>query len=395
MELINEHIAIQCHNIPDADALASGFGLFRFFESRGNQKPKFFYGGPPITKPNLTGMIEDLQIPVEHAPDLTEWDGLLVTTDSQHGAGNVMRVSAPRVAVIDHHIQEADLPPLCDLRPWLGSCSTLVWNLLREAAFSIDIRLGTALYYGLFTDTNGFSEVRHPLDRDMWDTLVVNQAILKKLKRSNLALSDLTLASTALKDLYFDAERRFVIISTPPCDPNLLGFVSDLAMQVDSVDLAVAYSEGIDGYKFSVRTAAREAKSSELAAWLSKDVGSGGGHREKAGGYISKTKYKGCFGDWPPQAYFDANLKKYLEAFRIVDCENPTALADAGVDVTAMKVYRKLPVRLGFVSCRKLFEGNADLQIRMLEGDVDIIANEKTVLMIGVKGEVYPMELAQ
>jgi hypothetical protein len=124
-----------------------------------------------------------------------EWDGLLINVDCQHGAANVSPVAASRIAVIDHHIQERELPVLCDLRPWLGSCSTLVWSLLAQESFAIDACLGTALHYGLFSDTNGFSEIMHPLDRDMWDALDADQSILKKLKRSNLTLHDVAFAS--------------------------------------------------------------------------------------------------------------------------------------------------------------------------------------------------------
>ncbi|MDR1731701.1 MAG: DHH family phosphoesterase [Synergistaceae bacterium] len=391
--LTDERIAIQCHNNPDADALAAGFGLFCFFDSEGHYPPKLFYGGPAVTKPNLTAMIEELNIPVEHEPDLKEWDGLLITVDCQYGAGNVAPVSAPRIAVIDHHIQESELPALADLRPWLGSCSTLVWKLLEEAGFSVDVQLGTALHYGLFTDTNGFSEVRHPLDRDMWDSLPVNERILKKLKRSNLALSDLSIASAALKDFHFDPRRRFMVIATPPCDPNLLGFISDLSMQVDAVDLAIVYMPGMekmDDIKFSVRTAVRETKASELASWLARDIGSGGGHRDKAGGYLAGRKYADQFGDRPLSLYFLAEVREYLDTCTIIDCAAVTSPFSGDLNVKEMKRYRKLPVRLGFVPCHTLFEGHADLQIRMLEGDIDISADEETILMIGLKGEVYP-----
>ena len=87
-DLTDERIAIQCHNNPDADALASGFGLWRFFADAGRDV-KFFYRGSAVSKPNLLGMIEELGIPVKHAPDMEKWDGLLITTDCQHGAGNV------------------------------------------------------------------------------------------------------------------------------------------------------------------------------------------------------------------------------------------------------------------------------------------------------------------
>ena len=390
--LAHDAIAIQCHNIPDADALAAGFGLYSYFEAAG-KKPLFFYGGPPATKPNLTGMIAALGIPVQHEPGRKEWSGLLITVDCQYGAGNVSPVTAPYVAVIDHHIQEKELPPLCDLRPWLGSCATLVWDLLRQESYVPDANLATALHYGLFSDTNGFSEMRHPLDRDMWDALGANHAILKRLKLSNLSLAELTQVSTALNDLSFDHELRFALIFAPPCDPNILGFINDLSMQVDSVDIAVAYcrlpSEDI---KFSVRTSSRETKASELAAWLAEGLGSGGGHREKAGGYIALSKYQDRFNDKPVHQYCEEKIREYCRAFRILDCANPAAMG-GWPDMAAMKTYRKLPSRQGFVPCSALFESRCELQLRMLEGDMDILADaEKTILMIGIMGEVYHME---
>ncbi|MDR3321269.1 MAG: DHH family phosphoesterase [Synergistaceae bacterium] len=391
--LSGERIAIQCHDNPDADALASGFGLFRFFESSGVGEVKFFYCGSTIAKPNLTRMTEELRIPVEHAPDMKKWDGLLINVDCQHGAGNATKVEAVRVAVIDHHIQETEPPPLCELRPWLGSCSTLVWHLLCEESYPIDVPLGTALHFGLFSDTNGFSEVRHPLDRDMWDSLEVDTRLLKRLKRSNLSLEDLRVASYALSDLSMDAKRAFVVIPTPPCDPNLLGFISDMSMQVDGVDIAVSYSTAAEGTKFSVRTAIREAKASELAARLSNGIGSGGGHREKAGGYIAATKFHERFGGIAEIDYFRDSIKDYLEGCDVIDCSDMNEDNMKDIDMASMKTYRKLPSRLGFVYCYKLFDGQADLQIRMLEGDMDIAADEETVLMIGIKGEVYPIGL--
>ncbi|MDL2216106.1 DHH family phosphoesterase [Desulfovibrio sp. OttesenSCG-928-M14] len=388
--LTHSAIAIQCHNIPDADALASGFALFKYFESAGKQ-PLFFYGGPPVTKPNLTGMIDSLKIPVRHAPDLRDWDGLLITVDCQYGAGNVARVSASHVAVIDHHIQEKELPALCDLRPWLGSCATLVWDLLRKESFTPDDSLATALHYGLFTDTNGFSEVRHPLDRDMWDALAINESIVKRLKLSNLSLTDLSQVSTALNHLAYDKELHCALIPAPPCDPNILGFISDMSMQVDTVDLAVAYSPLPNGdVKFSVRTSVRETKASELAAWLANGLGSGGGHREKAGGYIAGSKYQECFGEKPVHAYCKESIREYYGAFRIVDCANPATIRD-WPDMGAMSSYRKLPVRQGFAYCADLFPNGCELQLRMLEGDMDVQADENTVLMIGIMGEAYLM----
>lgn len=382
-------IAIQCHDNPDADALASGFALSAYFTGLGKETRLFYGGRSAISKPNLLEMARALGIPACHEPTpapLRE-DELLLTVDCQYGAGNVAPVRAAHVAVIDHHILEKTPPGIHDVRPYLGSCSTLVWELLRGSGFTPDTTLSTALYYGLYTDTGGFAEMRHPLDRDMWDSLDPDQRTIKKLMRCNLSLKDLTLAASSLNALEYEGTGRFVVVETPPCDPNILGFISDLAMQVDTVDMAVVYFQDQGGIKYSVRTATREARASELAARLAAGgIGSGGGHGEKAGGYINGARYQEAHRQTTVMDYFKENLRQYREAYEIIDCARPEERHTQG-----MSLYRKLPVAVGYVPCAKLFPDRATLHVRMLEGDVDIRVTQDAYLMIGLAGEVYPI----
>jgi hypothetical protein len=108
-----------------------------------------------------------------------------------------------------------------------------------------------------------------------------------------------------------------------------------------------------------------------------------------------KAKYQERFGGRPFIPYFSEGLRECLGSCRVVDCSGASARAEGESLVNTMNTYRKLPVRLGFVPCHKLFEGRAALRVRMLEGDMDIAADEDTILMIGLKGEVYPMEFSK
>ena len=148
-------ITIQCHDNPDADALASGFGLYTYFAEKGKDVRLLYAGSNRIQKKNLLLMIEKLGIPVVYLEDATESvEGLLITVDCQYGAGNVTGLTADEVAIIDHHQPEVSIP-LMEVRSNLGSCATLVWSMMKEEGFSFTgkEKLGTALYYGLFTDT--------------------------------------------------------------------------------------------------------------------------------------------------------------------------------------------------------------------------------------------------
>ena len=123
-------ITIQCHDNPDADALASGFGLYCYFKDKGKDVRLVYSGVNQIQKPNLLLMIDKLDIPVVYLKDQdVSVKGLLITTDCQYGAGNVTQLSAENVAVIDHHQVEITGIPLTEIQSGLGSCSTLVWQM--------------------------------------------------------------------------------------------------------------------------------------------------------------------------------------------------------------------------------------------------------------------------
>ena len=55
-------ITIQCHDNPDADALASGFGLYTYFLKQGKQVSLVYAGRNQIQKTNLMLMVEKLHI---------------------------------------------------------------------------------------------------------------------------------------------------------------------------------------------------------------------------------------------------------------------------------------------------------------------------------------------
>lgn len=149
-----EKICIQCHDNPDADALASGYALWSFFKEKGKEVTFVYGGANQIQKSNLLLMIKELEIPVQYVTELPDCD-LLIMADCQYGSGNVTKWKAPEIAMVDHHqcgLMQGD--HYC-IKSNLGSCSTVVWSLFQEVGFDIsrNIHLSTALYYGLYMDT--------------------------------------------------------------------------------------------------------------------------------------------------------------------------------------------------------------------------------------------------
>lgn len=382
-----DSVTVQCHDNPDADSLGAGYGLYHYFKCKGKKVRLIYSGRSQIQKTNIVLMVEKLGIPVEYvsAADTDKIQGLLVTVDCQYGAGNITKLQADEVAIIDHHQEEIKNVELSRIQPTLGSCSTLVWKMMQEEEYELtDIEVGTALYYGLYTDTNQFAEIYNPLDMDMREAVPYNKSLITLFRNSNLSLKELEIAGIALLRYIYNEDYQFALIKSQPCDPNILGLISDFLLQVDEIKTCVVYNKLADGFKLSVRSCIKEVNASELASYLTEGIGSGGGHIEKAGGFISMRRYEEKYPSLHSEAYISNRMTEYFDSTQIIYAKDYT------VDLSNMKQYQKKKMPIGYVKADEVLPIGTPITIRTLEGDVDMIVESDLYILIGVKGEVYP-----
>ena len=379
-------IVIQAHNDPDADAVGSGYALYRYFQFHGKDVRLVYGGRNPISKSNMKLMVAELDIPIEHVQEL-EPPELLLTVDCQYGEGNVQKFEARNVAVIDHHATGRESGESAEIRSQLVSCATLCYSMLNAEGFDMnsDVRIATALFYGLYMDSSQLSEIDHPLDRDMIDFLHYDKTLVTRLKYANYSLSELDTTGYAICHNRYIPEKRLSIVKSNPCDPNILGVIADLVIQVDSVDMCVVYCENSDGYKLSVRSCTPESAANEFAAFMTSGIGNGGGHFDKAGGFISARRFSKSFGGDIEELMLE-RAEEYFENFDLIRYTDEISSPEL------LHRYRKKPAVLGFVkSCELVGEGT-QIRIRTLEGDVLVRCRENIYIMIGSDGEVYPVE---
>lgn len=378
-----DDIVIQCHDFPDADAVAAGFGVYSYLTAKGKKARLVYSGAKKISKPNMLIMIEQLGIPLEYVSSLDPEPQMLVTVDCIYGESNVRRLNAQNIAVIDHHICGSSLPELNEVRSSYGSCSTIIAKMLEDEGIDIraDEKLSTALYYGLFMDTNAFSELGHPADKDLRDFAAFDRHLIATLRNSNLTYQEMEIAGEALNHCNYYPEYNAAMVEARPCDPNILGFISDLLLQVNTVDHCIVYCRLNAGCKLSVRSCTNKINAAELAKYITANVGNGGGHFSKAGGFISASLLT------------DTDVSSYIYS-RLLSYHNDTDIIYSGADAfdtSDMKKYIKKKVVLGYVPSTDIVAPDTQIMIRMLEGDIDIRADENVYLMIGISGEVYPI----
>ena len=388
-----EKVIVQCHDNPDPDAVASAFAILRFLEEHEKRAEIIYSGFSEIRKANLLLMCDALRIPLRYIDRNTDSNALdiregtlLLMVDCQYGAGNVKKFVAENIAVIDHHISEIEEPALCNIQPFLGSCSTLVWHMLKEEGFDFrkNPEVCTALYYGLYTDTNSLAEIIHPLDMDLRDSIKYDAGLMKRLKNSNLSLDDLDIAGKALNAYCYLSDTRSAIFEAEPCDPNILGFTSDLALQVDNIDACVVFCTVNGGVKLSVRSCVRETMANELAARLCEGAGSGGGNKDKAGGFVSGDKIEEM--GLSPTEFLEERFTRYYSEYDFVYS------GKLGLDLDSLDRYRKKEIPIGFVRSDKVFSAGTELIVRTIEGDAYITSDPNIYIMIGICQEIWPIK---
>jgi len=381
-------ICIQCHDNPDADALASAYGLYVYFKEHDVDVYIVYGGRNQITKPNLLLMIKELGISVSFFPEtFLIRNGLLLTVDCQPGQGNVSPIRCDKVACIDHHQRYTNIE-MSDIRPYLGSCATLIWKLLDEEHFDFSAHpeLSTALYYGLMTDTGNFIESLHPMDRDMKDSLHFDKNLITRFINSNISIKELEIAGIALIRHIYNDDHRFAVVHSEACDPNILGLISDLVLQVDKIDTCCVYNHVDTGFKISVRSCIKEVRANELAEYITQKIGSGGGHTDKAGGFIFENLYESLYPTINTETYFGLRMTEYFDSIDIFYAK------EMNDDISDMPLYEKKNVTVGFVDPTDFLPIGANIVIRTLKSDTETKVDNDFYILLGVNGEVYPLK---
>ena len=379
-------IVIQVHDNPDADAVGSGYAIYRYFLEKGKDVRLVYGGRYAMTKSNMLLLVEELQIPIEYVQSLDNPE-LLITVDCQYGQGNVQYFKAQNIAMIDHHSTGRESDEMVEIRSHLVSCATVCYALLKGAGYDVnaDKKIATALYYGLYMDSNQLNEISHPFDRDMIDFLQYDKTLINRLKFANLSISDFETAGIAIIRHTYMEKNRFALINSKECDPNILGLIGDLALQVDSIDVCIVYCEYPGGYKLSVRSCALSVAANELACFLTAGIGNGGGHIDKAGAFISGQSFQKEYPGQSIESFFYTKMDEYFENYEVVHYN------DEVKDKESLKMYQKKAGFYGYVKSTDLFKTGTECKVRTLEGDVRIHCEEDIYIMVGYFGETYPI----
>jgi len=280
-------VILQTHDVPDPDAIAAAFGLQYLLQQRGIHATIIY--NRVIEKTDTKKMLELFDI------EVTEFDSRVqlcqndwaVLIDSQKGSGNVLDLPTRAIAVIDHHNLRPNSNWLfADIRPAVGSCSTIIAEYFFDNNVPIPKPIATALLYGIFIDTDYLLRAVSDLDALMFYKLhsLADRQQLLKLRSSQLSRQELALYAAGFANVEIYGQLGFLELGL--ANDSLIGAANDLLLSVSEVEVAICYSVRQSDVKISVRSSNPAIKANELAQCMVTGLGFGGGHSHMAGGLI-------------------------------------------------------------------------------------------------------------
>lgn len=286
-----DKILILPHNDPDPDAIAGAVALRHLFTERFGVPAEIAYQGIIGRAENKT-LARYLGHPLRR---LTRSDlkapPPIALVDTQPGAGNnPLPATIVATIVVDHHPwrPETAAAPFADVRPAIGSTSTILTEYLQAAGIEPDARLATALFYGIKTDTMGLGRGAGAADAAAYFYLqprIDTQALFEIERAQVPATYFQSFAATLLAARIY--KNVVVAYIGPVSYPDLAAEMADWLLRLEGGQWVICMGLYKDQITLAVRSRRRRGGAGQVAQAIMNGHGTAGGHGLMAGGQIS------------------------------------------------------------------------------------------------------------
>lgn len=283
------HLLILPHNNPDPDAIASAMALKYLAEQRHGIATTIRYEGI-VGRAENRALVSYLRNPMKRlvTADLTNASHIALI-DTQPGAGNhPLPAHWNPTIVIDHHELRGASQNVCftDIRPEIGAASSIMVEYLRLANLDIPLRLATALFYGVKSDTQSFERHSTPCDHEAHCHLLnlVDLEALYKIERAQLPTEYFQTLARALQTASHHNDVVVAYLEKIPY-PDVAAAIADLLMRHQGTKWVICAGIHKKTLYISVRTQLKRG-AGQLVRKVIGPLGCAGGHGSLAGGQV-------------------------------------------------------------------------------------------------------------
>jgi nanoRNase/pAp phosphatase (c-di-AMP/oligoRNAs hydrolase)/soluble P-type ATPase len=286
-----ERIGIIVHDNPDPDAIASAMAL-RLIAGHHGMSADILFGGEVGHQQNKV-FVNLIGVNLVHIDEYNKYlirgyDRLALIDLSSDANTSILPSDVMPDIILDHHPKTADYSPLVeDIRPSVGSVSSMMVQYLIDYGYEVDSKHATALLYGIMTDTNNFRRriSREDVEAVAWLQGKTDQDMLMKIENPTISPDVLEVIGKAV--LGRDIVSGYVLSNVGYIAyRDSLPQAADFLLNLEGVTTVVVFGVLNDALYVSART--RDIKIN-LGQTLEKafgSIGSAGGHLSAAGARI-------------------------------------------------------------------------------------------------------------
>ena len=238
----------------------------------------------PITRPQNQTMVKLLEIPLTPFDQINPAEfNRFALVDSQP-SHNQLFADFKYDVIIDHH-------PLCsqsharfvDIRPEYGSNSTILTEYLRLAKITPSLKLATALFYAIKTDTHNFERPSTEADIRAFHYLFgfTRHALVRSIEVAELTLEMLGYFQHGLNSWQRRQERIYCFVGRVP-NPDILVILAEFFLRVIEITWSIVGGVYENRLIVIFRNDGIRKNAGNLAARAFGKIGSAGGHVSSA-----------------------------------------------------------------------------------------------------------------
>ncbi|MFW5973865.1 MAG: DHH family phosphoesterase [Natrialbaceae archaeon] len=289
---LSKPLAVIAHDNPDPDAIASAVGLVDIAESVGVPAEACYFGDITHQENRALVNLLDLSLyPLEtESFDPDDYGAIALVDHAQPGVNDSLPEGTAVEIVVDHHPPRMPIDATdryVDIRPEVGSTSTIITEYLRRLGMVPREQLATALLYGIQTDTKGFTREVSAADFEAAATLSerASEADLKRIESPSVTPAVVETLATAIR-------RRDVRDSAlATCvgrisDRDALAQTADDLLDMEGITTVLVYGYTNDTIYVSGRTRGASIDLGEVLREALDRIGSAGGHANMAGAQL-------------------------------------------------------------------------------------------------------------
>ena len=218
----------------------------------------------------------------------------VVFVDSQPNHNEKFSSLKPSV-IIDHHPESQQFSaPYMDIRPNYGATASIMTEYLKAAKIRPSMRLATALYYGIKTDTDSFSRRAILEDIRAFQYLYpfANLNLSRQFEQAEMNISFLKSFKKAIDNRSVRKGRIFAHLGTV-ANPDVCVVIADFFLRINGMFWSIV--SGIYSQKLIVifRSHGFRRHSGNLAQRSFGNFGAAGGHTSMARAEIPLANLKG------------------------------------------------------------------------------------------------------